>query len=46
VALEQVGGQPVQVFIEVPDDMIVSLEEAVKVAAALRKAARMAGVTR
>jgi hypothetical protein len=47
VALEQVGGsQEVRIFLEVPDDMIVSLEEAVKVAAALRKAARMAGVTR
>ena len=46
VALEQVAGQPVQVFIEVPDDMIVSLEEAVKVAAAITEAVRLAGVTR
>jgi hypothetical protein len=46
VALEQVGDQPVRIFLEVPDDMTVSLEEAVKVAAALLEAVRLAGVTR
>jgi len=47
VALEQVGGsQEVRIFLEVPDDMTVSLEEAVKVAAAMIEAVRLAGVTR
>ena len=46
VALEQVANQPVQVFIEVPADMIVNLDEAVKVAAAILEAVRLAGVTR
>ena len=47
VALEQLGGsQEVRIFLEVPDDMTVSLEEAVKVAAALTEAVRLAGVTR
>ncbi|HEX7398019.1 MAG TPA: hypothetical protein VF312_10760 [Propionibacteriaceae bacterium] len=46
VALEQVGDQPVRIFLEVPDDMTVSLEEAVKVAAAITEAVRLAGVTR
>ena len=44
VALEQVGDQPVRICLEVPDDMTVSLEEAVKVAAALLEAVRLAGV--
>ena len=47
VALEATGDGPSRIFLDVTDDgQTMSPEEALKVAKALRKAARMAQVTR
>jgi len=47
VVMEQLGNSPeVRIFVEVPDDMTLSLEDAIKVADALVEAVRLAGVTR
>jgi hypothetical protein len=46
VALEVIGGEPPKLFIEVPGDMTLTLDEALRVAAAMIEGVRLAGVTR
>ena len=46
VALEIIGDEPPKVFVEIPDDMTLTPDEALRVAAAITEAVRLAGVTR
>jgi len=45
VALEIIGDEPTKVFVEIPD-YILTPDEALRVAAAMIEAVRLAGVTR